>query len=334
MTGCGGAPAPAPPAGPGSGGPAAPGPIVVVGDLVFDVLAVLPVPLGALNRGSDTAARLSLTPGGSAANTAVWLARLGRPVRFVSRVGQDPAGQALTEHLRREGVEPWVSRDPDRPTGAILVLVEPDGERSMVISPGAHHALDAGDLPEALWRGASLVHLTGYSFFRDRPREAARAALERARALGIPVSVDVSSSALLEAFGPRRFLEAVRGARYLLANADEGRLLTGEPTPEAIARTLGARFPVVAIKLGAGGCLCRTGGEEVRVAGEPAGPPVDTTGAGDAWNAGFLAGMTAGLGLRQAAAVANRVAAWVVQRPGAAPTGWSEADRVRVWAGP
>lgn len=303
--------------------------VVVLGDLVLDLVAIAP---GELNHGTDTRGEIFPRPGGSAANTAAWLARLGQPVRFAGRVGADPLGQALIAGLSGEGVEVLVAEDPHAPTGIILSLISPGGERSMIISPGANHRLVPADLPLSALSGAGLLHLTGYSFFWDAPRRAARAALAAARRRGIAVSVDASSAALLAQHGPDRLLAEVAGARCFLCNLDEGRLLTGRHEPGAVLDALAAAFPVVGLKLGPGGSL--VAGPDGRVE-QPALPAAatDSTGCGDAWDAGLLSALQGGHDLARAARLAARAAAWVLARPGAVPPGWSEAERAALWGG-
>lgn len=107
--------------------------IVVVGDVMVDVVAVTSGPLAV---GSDTPARVSYRGGGSAANVAAWLGFLDVPTAYVGRVGDDPPGLAAVEELRRLGVEVRARVDAERPTGTCVVLVAPDGERTMLPTRG------------------------------------------------------------------------------------------------------------------------------------------------------------------------------------------------------
>lgn len=123
-----------------SGDGAAPGRVLVVGDIATDVVAVLPAPLaGGLALGTDTAVRIGLTPGGSAANTATWLAGTGTPVTLIAAVGADSAGDARLAELSAAGVRPAVARVA-APTGAIVVLSDPQ-ERTMLCDRGANQLL-------------------------------------------------------------------------------------------------------------------------------------------------------------------------------------------------
>jgi ribokinase len=261
---------------------------VVVGDLMVDVVAALPGPLA---HGSDTPAPISHSPGGSGANVAAWLAAAGADAAFAGRVGADPLGDVAVAALA--GVALAVERDPERPTGTCIVLVHPDGERTMIPDAGANDALELAALPDG-----EHLHLTGYGLLRRGSRPAMLRALELARERGTTVSVDPSSAAPLAA--EPAFLDWVAGAALLLPNADEARVLTGEADPERAAPALARRLrdtsasgrgsagsAQVVVTLGADGALWSDGARVLRAPAATA-HVVDTTGAGDAFAAGFL----------------------------------------------
>ena len=257
--------------------------LVVLGDVMVDVVARVAGPLA---RGSDTPARVSVSGGGSAANVAAWAAALGTRVSLVCRVGDDDRGRAAVAELR--GVDVKATFDPERPTGTCVVLVEPGGERTMLPDPGANDA----PLPEIPL--GDHLHVVGYALLRDGPRASALAAIERARGAGMTVSVDPSSWALIRT-------GAIPDVDLLLPNERE-------------AAVLGDGREMV-VKLGARGA--RWGDVSV-----PAAPVevVDTTGAGDAFAAGFLCARLAGAdprsSLEAGCAAAARVVAQVGARPG------------------
>jgi ribokinase len=268
--------------------------VVVLGDVMVDVVARMAGPLAV---GSDTPASVRTRPGGAAANVAAWLAVADVPVALLARVGDDDAGRAAVRKLAGHGVDPHVAVDDDLPTGTCVVLVQPGGERSMLPDPGANAALSVGDLTSALFTADSHLHLTGYTLLRDGSRDAALQALDMARAAGMTVSVDPSSAAPLAAAGPARFLQWAGGADLLLPNAAEASALTGEAGAEAAARALvaGGHAREVAVTLGAAGALWTDGTGVARApAAEPGVAVTDTTGAGDAFAAGFVAQRLAG----------------------------------------
>lgn len=220
--------------------------VLVVGDVMRDVLVR---PEGPPVRGADRRAEIRFAPGGSGANQAVWLAALGVPTVFAGRVGaEDHAG--LAAELRAAGVSPHLAADPQAPTGALVVLIDPkDGERSFLTSRGANDRLCAADLPDALLESAALLHVSGYAMVAEGPRAAVSALIGRAVAQGIAVSVDPGSASFLAEIGAPRFLEAIEGATFLFPNRDEAEALAGASDPAAC---LAPRFPVLAIKNGAG----------------------------------------------------------------------------------
>lgn len=301
--------------------------VLVVGDVINDVLVQAPWPLAL---GADNPAVIRSRPGGSAANQAAWMARLGLDVVFAGRVGAGDAGFHRRE-LARFGVEPCLAADGSAATGTIVVLVGPDGERTMITDRGANLRLRPADVPAALLDGAALLHLTGYSFFEPQPRDVALGLLVEARRRGVPVTVDPGSAAFLAALEPGAFLGWTRGAAVCFPNLDEAAVLTGtagapDPHPAAgdpgaMAAALAGYYGAVVVKLGADGAVCAAEGTApARVAPEPV-MVRDTTGAGDAFCAGFLAAWLAGAPLAQACAAAAKAAALAVSALGGRPAG-------------
>jgi ribokinase len=282
--------------------------IVVVGDVMTDVVAALSGPVA---RGSDTAARVVRRGGGAGANVAVWLARAGAAVTLLGRVGDDAAGREAAASLAGDGVDARLAIDPARPTGTCVVLVEPDGERSMLPDAGANAGLEATDLPG----DAAHLHLTGYALLHPGSRPAARALLAAARGAGIAVSVDPSSAAPLRGAGATTFLEWVQGVDLLLPNRDEAAVLTGMPDPKAAARALTRQAREVVVTLGAQGALWTDGETQVRAAAVEV-AAIDTTGAGDAFAAGLLAARMAGADPADALGAGCALAAEAVAREG------------------
>ncbi len=234
---------------------------------------------------------------------------------LVGVVGDDERGREARAGLVAGGVDARLAVDPELPTGTCLVLVSPDGERTMAPDAGANDALSVGDLaPELLGEGGHL-HVSGYSLLRAGSRGAAIAAVERASRAGMTVSVDPSSSALLSA----EFLDWADGADLLLPNASEAHALTGDSDPERAARALAERFGEVVVTLGPAGALWTDGDEVLRAAAEPVDEVVDSTGAGDAFAAGLLTARVAGMSTAEALAAGCRLAARAVTQGGARP---------------
>ncbi len=285
--------------------------IVVVGDVMVDVVTRLSGPVAP---GSDSPARVAFEGGGQAANTAAWGAVAGAQVALVARVGDDSVGQAAVAELEALGVDARVAVDGGRPTGTVVVLVAADGERTMFPDAGANGALRSADFPEDLLVAGDHLHVAGYALLRDGSRDAALSAIERARAAGMSTSVDPSSAALLS--GGLRQLG--KGVGLLMPNGLEAQALTGLESPVAAARVLAEAFPEVVVTLGEAGALWTDGSEVVRVAAEPA-EAVDTTGAGDAFAAGYLAARLRGAPPEEALAAGCTLAARAVTTMGARP---------------
>lgn len=284
--------------------------VICVGDVMVDVHAKLS---GEISLGSDTPAQIALRAGGSAANTAAWLASAGAAVTFVGRVGADPLGRSAIDDLAAAGVDPAVTVDPALATGTCIVLVDACGERTMLPSAGAN-AL-GGTIP-SLGEGDHL-HLSGYALFHEASGAAASAALAAARAARCPVSVDAASAAPLHAYGPRRFLEAVSPA-LLFANTDEAAVFAGTRDATAAARVLGLRCGEAIVKCGDAGAVWSDGHDVLEATSDPV-AAVDSTGAGDAFAAGVLSARLAGADVLTALHAGNALAARAVSRPGARP---------------
>ena len=272
-------------------------------------------PEGPLARGSDRRASIRFEPGGSAANQAAWLAHFGAEVDFVARVGAADV-EAEAARLRQAGVTPHLAADPDRPTGRLVALVDPSGERSFFTDRGANENLAAADIPKALVADATLIHLSGYSFFAPSPRAAVLDLM--ARAAGKPVSVDPASSEFLREVGPNAFLEWTRGAALLTPNADEAGVLAGSADPDIQCGRLSALYPLVVIKRGAQGCVAAEGARRWQVEAPPV-EAVDATGAGDAFAAAFLAARLAGAEIGDALERAVAAGAKATTRVGGRP---------------
>lgn len=288
--------------------------VLVVGDVIDDVVARVEMPL---RPNTDTPARILHESGGSAANTAVWLAAEGVDVDFVGRVGHLDAPRFEIE-FAAAGVTAHLEHDTEFATGTIVIVVE--GEvRSMLSDRGANAELDPTRIPLALLEGASVVHLTGYSIFHHHTPELMTTFISRAQSAGCRVMVDASSSGFLQDFGVERFVDLIAGADILRCNEDEAAVLSGvSNVPEAVA-ILAQRFPVVVATLGSEGALVSEGGTVTQVPAAPIEAMVDPTGAGDSFNAGILAGLVSGGTVVQAAHRAAEISAKCVTQLGARP---------------
>ncbi|MEO7745989.1 MAG: sugar kinase [Actinomycetota bacterium] len=294
------------------------GDVLVVGDLMTDVVTRVDDPL---SLGSDTAATVRTRRGGAGGNVAAWLAAQGVSCSFVGRVGDDPFGREAVAALRSAGVTTLVGVDPHVATGACVVLVGRDGERTMLPDAGANSTLSPDDLPLDELSRARHLHVSGYTLLNPGSRSAGTAALSVARAAGVGTSVDASSAAPLEAVGSAAFVAMTRDVDLLFVTLDEAAVLCDSRDPAVVAARLTAHYPQVVLKLGGSGAWWCADGRPTRTAAAvPAsGDVVDTTGAGDAFAAGYLAATLTGADVDAALAGGCRLGAAAVTRHGARP---------------
>lgn len=261
--------------------------VLVVGDAGLDVLARYD---GTIVPGDDQRAHVRTALGGAGANTAAWLAHLGAPTVLIGRIGDDPAGRQVRAELGAAGVECVLTVDPRAGTCCVVVLVDEHGQRTMLADRGAGARLAATDLPAELLAGAQHLHLSGYVLLDEGSRPAGIAMLAAAMSAGLTTSVDPQAAALLTA--PDRFLAAVAGVDLLLPNTAELAALTGATDP-ASARELLAVVGAVAVTRGPdGACWIDRHGLTTVTAQRV--ECVDSTGAGDAFDAAALVAWLAG----------------------------------------
>jgi ribokinase len=295
------------------------GPLCVIGDFAWDVLIRTNK---ALLTGGDTFGEVMLTPGGSAANVAVWAARCGLPTEFIGKIGRDRFGQLAQEDLTKEHVTTHLVETDEHLTGCVAVFVDQTGERSMVSGRGADFYLLPSEVPRDTVRRARHLHMTAWSFFVDPPRSAARDAAHLAQECGATLSFDPGSFQMIEEMGVSQFLACTQdlGIDVFLPNYEEGEVLTGLDDPEAIATALAGLYPqaLIMLKLDADGALVYDAGVTTHI------PPatnnlVDATGAGDSFAGAFLARYLGGATAIEAAHFATTISAWVIEHLGARP---------------
>lgn len=296
--------------------PELPRPIVCLGILVADVVGrpvrAIPAP-GRLALVDE----ISLHTGGCAVNAATALARLGLPVEVIGKVGDDPLGDFVLHALAQHGIgSRGVLRDADAGTSATMVLVEPDGERRFVHYLGANARLRLADVDLELVRSAAILHVGGALVLPAIDGQPTADLLSLARASGVVTFLDTvwdDTGRWMELLQPCLPL-----VDYFVPSLAEAQAMTGLDDPLAAASALiAAGVGTVALKLDMQGCLVMAA--DGRWFRQPAFQvdALDATGAGDAFAAGFMAGVYLGWPLEQTARFANAVGALCVTGVGA-----------------
>jgi sugar/nucleoside kinase (ribokinase family) len=275
--------------------------LVVIGDCNPDVLVLGGDVTPAFGQQEKLVDQVSLETGGSAAITAVAAARLGLRVALIAAVGDDPAGRFMLDQLDREGVDvsTVIVRD-GIPTGMTVALSR-GRDRAILTALGAIASLTAADVPIAVLARARHVHVSSYFLLADSLGPGLAGVLADAGAAGATTSLDTNWDPS-ERWQDAHLPAAIAQCDLLLPNEAEALALSGAADPEAAALALARGGPSLAVKLGARGVLCAAGPEMHQVSLPPV-TPVDTTGAGDCFNAGLIAGLLQGLPLPRAAAL-------------------------------
>lgn len=281
--------------------------LCTIGDLVEDVVVWLSAEP---NPGSDTDSIIQRTRGGSAANVAVFAALTGTESRFIGQVGNDALGQQLCSALQQAGVEVCVVSEGR--TGSIVVLVQPNGERTFLTDRGVASHLSLVDA--SLMANVGILHVPSYSLVAEPLASTSLLYIKAAQSVGAIISIDASSTSVLAHFGVARYKSLITSIQpqVFLCNEDEARLL-GIGATEGMP---GAALTV--IKRGVHSTLAVSqNNEHCEVAVAPVANIVDTTGAGDAFAAGFLPMFVVTNDVQLAISHGHAVAARVLHTPGA-----------------
>ncbi|PAL21551.1 adenosine kinase [Sphingopyxis sp. GW247-27LB] len=234
--------------------------------------------------------------GGSAANTLAGMAALGRRCAFIGQVADDQLGHVFTHDLRALGVAydtPPLSGGA--PTARCLILVTPDGQRTMNTFLGASHLLEQAMIDEAVIADSDILYLEGYLWDPPLSRAAMRRAIDVARGAGRKVAFTLSDAFIIDRHGEDfRALIAEGLFDILFANEVEIKALAGEADFEAAVAKVAADVPLLVVTRSEKGAIAIMGGTRTEVGAEPIDAVVDTTGAGDLFAAGFLAGQAEG----------------------------------------
>ena len=251
----------------------------------------------------------SLSLGGSAGNTIRAMAKLGCSVGFIGKVGEDKTGDFFEQALDNLGVSPVVFRGTER-SGKCVSLISPDGERTMVTHLGAALELCAEEIRPEIFSGYDCLYVEGYLV---QNHELIRKAAALAKECGLQVAIDLASFNVVE-----ENLEFLRGlvrnyVDIVFANEDEAKAFTEEEEPLNALQAISEMTDLAVVKVGIKGAIIKRGDEVVHVGIMAAAKRVDTTGAGDFYAAGFMAGLCDGLSLRQCGTIGAVTAGKVIE---------------------
>lgn len=259
--------------------------------------------------------------GGSAANTVAGLAALGLSAAFVGQVGDDQLGQIFSHDIRSLGVHfDTPARSGPEATARCLILVTPDAQRTMNTYLGAAQTLGPEAVEPGLIARSKILYLEGYLWDPEQPRAAMMKAIEAAHSAGTKVAFTLSDSFVVERHRSdlNRLLDG-GSIDILFGNESEIASLVETSDFDSAVAAVAARVPTLVATRSEKGAVARRGNEHAHVPAEPIEALVDTTGAGDLFAAGFLAGEARGLGLEQSLRLGAICAAEAIQHYGARP---------------
>ncbi len=262
--------------------------------------------------------------GGCAGNTAAGIAAFGGKAAFVGQVAPDQLGDFYRHDLNAAGVEfTTAAADVGVPTARSMILVTPDGHRTMNTFLGAAQHLPSSALDEQQIRDAAAIYLEGYLWDPEAPRYAMIRAIEVAREAGRKVAFTLSDTFCIERHRDG-FNALIDGGKIdiLFANQAEIEMLASVPHLDSAVEAVRGKVETLVVTRGEHGALATRGGERADVPAEPVGEVIDTTGAGDLFASGFLYGYTHGTSLADSLKLGAIAAGEVIQHYGARP----EAD--------
>jgi ribokinase len=259
--------------------------------------------------------KVSFVPGGSAANCAAVAAHLGVPTAFMGFIGMDSFGEAIKEDLEKFGVLLTHLERIEGDTGIITAIINPQGERTFYSYRGVNSTGELSKLPENLFRNCKYLHISGYSFQDINSRNNSLLLIKEAKKFGTLVSLDPSFWHSKEYHKQNPSL--LSDVNIIFPSQEEAELLSGSDDPSTAAQLLLEMGPqIVVITLGSEGCYLASAKQHHYLPAIPVHDVVDTTGAGDAFCAGFLAGQIFGLDIIDSAKMGNTVASIIIKQIG------------------
>jgi len=264
--------------------------VYCIGDLMLDVVAQIPTTPHELHLGNDTRTIISTHGGGAAGNTASWLAVLGNDVTMVGRIGNDTAGSAITAEFDALGISYGEIVKEGLHTGVVVCLVDPSGERTMLADNGANAGLEVSDLPAL--DGVDAIYLSGYAPLAPLSRGGVLEMVRTVNSRGIPIVFDPATVGGMQGVPVEEILSWCALMDTVIMNEEEAIYLSELSDLESALNFFVELTPRAIIKRGSAGAIgLERGGQIISVAATTS-AVVDTTGAGDAFAAGFIDAFT------------------------------------------
>lgn len=260
-------------------------------------------------------AEMKIAPGGSCANSLYGIALLGGDVVFCGKVGKDEHGAIYEQKMVNSGVKSQIRKIDTHKTGHAITFITPDTERTFVVHLGASIKLEKEDVFFDDLKDSKILHVEGYQLEDPNLRSVALHAMEFAKKNNVKVSVDLADPGIVKRNKADILSMLKKYADIVFANEDEAKALTGKDAIEAL-NEISNMAEVAVVKLGKKGSLVKRGSELYEIKPHSV-EPLDTTGAGDMYAAGFLYGLTSGFKLNQCGNIGSYLAAKVVEKLGA-----------------
>lgn len=254
----------------------------------------------------------TMAAGGSSANTMCGAAKLGVEAGYIGKVGRDERGRFFEQAMRETGVKP-MTLTTETPTGCAEAIISKDGERTFATYLGAALELNADDIQPEMFDGWDFFYVEGYLISNHALLDKI---LPMAKAKGLKIAIDLASFNIVE--DNRDYMRQLT-KEYIdivFANKEEALAFTHLDTPEAALHEIASMCDIAVVKVGAEGSLMQHGEEIVKIDPMPA-HVIDTTGAGDLWAAGFMAGLVKGEDLKKCALMGATLAANIIEVIGA-----------------
>ena len=253
-----------------------------------------------------------MAAGGSTANTMSGIAKLGLPAGYIGKVGRDARGDFFEEAMWQTHVKPMMMKT-DTPTGCAQAIISKDGERTFATYLGAALELSADDITSELLEGWDIFYVEGYLVSN---RALLDKVLPMAKENNMTTAMDMASFNVVEA--NRDYLRNLVGnyIDVLFANEEEAKAFSGKEDPEEALHDMASMCDIAIVKVGSKGSYVQRGDEIVKIGPIPA-QVIDTTGAGDMWASGFMAGLIQGESLHKCAMMGATLAANIIEVLGA-----------------